>query len=178
MKQSNTQVPERGSHRQRLDIGKRSEQLQNSIERERDIVGKNIYDKPDNTIRLGFKNIHRFPSPHTQQVKYYVLQSESGKCGFQFDLQSFIETYKRWNKVYHSQHFKELTKVCWEKPTYQLAWLKDTEESTIKFGGVATVTTTYTTSCRFKHGVDDMGRWTWTTLREKKGIKTTIISAY
>ena len=140
--------------------------------------GADIKHKPHNAIRIGFKNINGFPNPHTHQVKYDTLRAESSEHGMQFDLQSYIETNKRWNKVHPSQHIKELTKGWWEKPSYQLAWLKDHDQSPAQYGGIATITSKQITSCRFSHDVDKMGRWTWTTLRGKRGIQTTIITAY
>ena len=78
--------------------------------------------KPEGVLRFGFKNINGFPDPTRHPVKYDTLHAESGEHGFGFDIQSFIETNKRWNKVHHSQHLRELTKGWWQKPTYQMAW--------------------------------------------------------
>ena len=178
MKHNKRQSPGDSSNRQGMERQRNGEQTTQNKINQKDIFGANIHNKQDNVIRLGFKNIHGFPNPHTQQVKYDVLQAESSEHGFNFDIQSYLETNKRWNRVHHSQHLKELTKGWWEKPSIQMAWLKDKETSTIQYGGVPTITNKYTTSCRFKHGADEMGRWTWTTLRGKQGTKTTIISAY
>ena len=178
MKRIHTSVPDGGPRSRRQGNKENSGQLHTTLQNKQDLFGARIDKKPSNVIRIGFKNIHGFPSPTTQQVKYDVLQAESSEHGFNFDLQSYIETNKRWNRVHHSQHIRGLTKGWWEKPCFQLAWLKDTKETTIQFGGIATITNKYITSCRFSHGEDDMGRWTWSTLRGKKGIKMTIISAY
>ena len=143
-----------------------------------DKFGADINTKPENVIRIGCKNIHGFPHPHSQPVKYDTLREESGEYGFSFDLQSFVETNRRWNKVHHTQQLRELTKGWWDRPSFQLSWLRDSETDPMQFGGVATITNKYITSCKFKQAADPMGRWTWTTLRGKRGIKTTIISAY
>jgi len=152
--------------------------MRQDTSRQQDIFGADITRKPENVLRIGCKNIHGFPHPRSQQVKYDVLRSESSENGFQFDLQSLLETNKRWNKVHHTEQIRELTKGWWEKPSYQLSWLRDHDDESFQFGGVATITSKYITSCRFKHGEDIMGRWTWVTLRGKRGIKTTIISTY
>ena len=56
--------------------------------------------------------------------------------------------------------------------------MKDGDKNEIQYGGVATLCDKQITSSKFEQGNDEMGRWTWLTLRGKKGIKTTIISAY
>ena len=123
----------------------------------KDILGADILYKPDNVLRIGFKNINRFLNPATNQVKYDVLQAESGEHGFQFDLQSYIETNRRWNRVDPLQHLCELTKGWWERPSYQLGWLRDNDSAQSQYGGIATIATKHLTSCRFKHGVDKIG---------------------
>ena len=57
-----------------------------------DKFGADINTKPENVLRIGCKNIHGFPNPQTNPVKYDTLKSESGEYGFSFDLQSYIET--------------------------------------------------------------------------------------
>ena len=54
----------------------------------KEFFGADIQHKPDNVLRIGFKNINGFPNKSTNQVKYDVLRTESGDDGFQFDLQS------------------------------------------------------------------------------------------
>ena len=56
--------------------------------------GGNLHHKPNNTIRIGYRNIHGFPDP-TNAVKYDTLRRESGEYGYQFDLQSFGEVNRR-----------------------------------------------------------------------------------
>ena len=56
--------------------------------------------------------------------------------------------------------------------------MRDGDKNEVQYRGVATVCDKKMTSYKFKQGTDDMGRWTWLTLRGKKGVHTTVILAY
>ena len=129
--------------------------------------GKQIYradisNQPDNVIRLGVKNVHGFPD-RGDHVKFDALQEESVEHGHGYNIQSFMETNKRWNILALEKKLPELTKEWWEKASYQLAWLRDDDAYHQQYGGVATVIDKILRSCKYKSGNDKMGRWTWLT---------------
>ena len=58
---------------------------------QKDFFRTNIAYKPDDTIRIGFKNTHRFLSANND-VKFDYLKAESAENGHGFNIQSFGET--------------------------------------------------------------------------------------
>ena len=143
-----------------------------------DIFGGNIENKRDDICRIGCRNIGGFPSEETQSEKYDALREESAENGFGFDIQSFIEVNKRWNRIEEGKRFKDVTKGWWNRASTTTSWLDDGGQGDFQYGGVATIMSHRWTSSRIEHKEDRMGRWTWATLRGKNEMMTTIISTY
>ena len=134
------------------------------------MFGANIQYRPVDTIRIGFKNIHGFPAENND-VKFDYLKSESAENGYGFNIQSFGETNRRWNVLPHYKQLRAITEGWWERPSYQIAYLRDGDKNETQYGGVATICDKQLTSLKFEQGTDKMGRWTWMTLRGKKESK-------
>ena len=131
---------------------------------DKQIYGADINNQPDNVIRIGVKNVHGFPE-RGDHVKFDAMQEESAEHGHRYNIQSFVETNKRWNVMPLDKKLPELTKEWWEKASYQLAWLRDDDTYHQQYGGVATVINKILTSCKYKSGNNQIGRWTWSTFR-------------
>ena len=98
--------------------------------------------------------------------------------GLGFDIQSFIEVNKRWNRIEERKRFKDVTKGWWNRASTTMSWLDDGGQGDFQYGGVVTIMSHKWTSSRIEHKEDKMGRWTWATIRGKQESHTTIISAY
>ena len=92
----------------------------NNQNSDKQIYRADINNRVDNVIRLGVKNIHGFPD-RGDHVKFDALQEESAEYGHGYNIQSFVETNKRWNVLPLDKKLPELTKDWWEKVSYQLA---------------------------------------------------------
>ena len=126
-----------------------------------------ISHRLEGTIRIRFKNINRFPTDK-QEVKYDILQAECLEYGHDFDIQSLLETNRRWNILPTDKRLKELMKGWQEKPSYQIAQLQDNDKNVDQYGRVARACNKHLTSCKWKLGSDPLGRWTWVTFWGKK----------
>ena len=78
----------------------------------------------------------------------------------EFDIQSFIEVNRRWNRVEEGKRFKDATKGWWNRASTMLSWLDNGGQGEFQYGGVATIMLHKWTSSWIEHKEDIMGRWT------------------
>ena len=69
------------------------------------IYRADISNQQDNVIRLGVKNVHGFPD-RGDHVKFDALQEESAEHGHGYNIQSFVQTNKRWNILPLDKNFQ------------------------------------------------------------------------
>ena len=89
-------------------------------------------------------------------MKFDYLKAESAENGYGFNIQSFGETNRRWNILPHYKQLRAITNDWWERPSYQIAHLRDGDKNEIQYGGVATVCDKQFTSSKFEQGNDHM----------------------
>ena len=82
------------------------------------------------------------------------------KMNLEFDIQSFIEVNRRWNRVEEGKRFKDATKGWWNRASTMLSWLDNGGQGEFQYGGVATIMLHKWTSSWIEHKEDIMGRWT------------------
>jgi hypothetical protein len=136
--------------------------------------GDNLNKKQKSTVRIGFNNINGFKA-EINNSNNRDLHSFISHYGF--DVFGMSEINLHWKNCQH--HVSECTKGWFRRLNYTNAYYKTyPSQSTFQVGGVMQFIIGDTSTRVFAKGGDDIGRWTWQSLRGKNNKVVRFISAY
>ena len=139
--------------------------------------GDHIKLKQSTTIRIGLININGVTQTNSNPKNQHI---KSTIDLYAFDHVALIETNCNWTHMEEEHRWHERTKTWWKKSKSVVAHNITDISTTVKQpGGVIGLTTSQATSCVIDSGIDPkLGRWSWTTLKGKNNVRTTIITGY
>jgi hypothetical protein len=135
-------------------------------------------NKPDNIIRIGFRNINGIPheSAHSKNIEII-----SDIRSHQFDTFSLSETNVAWHVLQEQDRIAERFRGKFEFSKFSCAYNADKAyQDKLQYGGVLMIGQGNTSGRIIKTGRDPspLGRWSWMLLKGKDHIMIRIVTIY